>query len=81
MVKQEQSRVRVTAFGGLAITGRALDSSPNSSPSGPIRHRAPIGSHRVRIEARDEPQETTPTAKAKAKAKTLMKEKTKTKTP
>jgi hypothetical protein len=49
-----QSRIRVTALRGLAVAGRALDSSPNSSVSDPNRHRAHCGSIRVRIEARDE---------------------------
>jgi hypothetical protein len=52
-----QSRVRVTAPTGWAVKGRATDSSPASSLSGPIRHRAQSGSQRVRIEARDESDE------------------------
>jgi hypothetical protein len=78
-----QSRVRVTAPQGWAVIGRALDSSPASSLSGPIRHRAPSGSKRVRIEARDESttqEKATATAKTTAKTKTpLRKNKCKSK--
>jgi hypothetical protein len=65
VVKTKQSRIGVTAFRGLVVEGRALDSSPQSSPSGPNRHRAPCGSLRVRIEARDESQKTTSNNKNK----------------
>jgi hypothetical protein len=44
----------VTALSGLAIKGRALDSSPNSSSSDTIKHRVLSSSLRVRIEVRDE---------------------------
>ncbi|MGA3213093.1 MAG: VCBS repeat-containing protein, partial [Terriglobales bacterium] len=50
------------------------DSSPVSSLSGPIRHRAHSGSERVRIEARDEStaqEKAETTTKATAKTKTL----------
>lgn len=50
------SRVRVTALSGLALRGRALDSSPTSFHRDPNRHRAHTGPQRVRIEIRDESQ-------------------------
>jgi hypothetical protein len=77
MASANQSRVRVTAFGGWAVKGRALDSSPDSSLSGPIRHRANSGSQRVRIEARDESaqHERKANAKTTAKAKTPLRKK------
>jgi hypothetical protein len=53
----------------LAVKGRALDSSPNSSSSDTIQHRVLGDSHRVRIEVRDEssfsPSSATATAKTK----------------
>ena len=60
----------------LGPRGRALDSSPNSSTSGPNRLRAANGSSRVRIEARDESWNQQ-TATAKTKTKNAKKEKTK----
>jgi hypothetical protein len=57
----------VTAPQGLAGKGRALDSSPNSSPSDTIKHRVFSDSPRVRIEVRDESFFTTPSLTTKAK--------------
>jgi hypothetical protein len=78
MENANQSRVRVTALAGWAVKGRATDSSPVSSLSGPIRHRAHSGSERVRIEARDEStaqEKAKTTTKATAKTKTLIRKK------
>jgi hypothetical protein len=57
----------VTAPQGMTMKGRALDSSPNSSPSDTIKHRVLGDSPRVRIEVRDESFFRTPSATAKAK--------------
>jgi hypothetical protein len=82
MENANQSRVRVTALVGWAVKGRATDSSPVSSLSGPIRHRAQSGSQRVRIEARDESvTQEKATATAKETAKTTATATAKTKTP
>jgi hypothetical protein len=59
----------VTAPQGLAGKGRALDSSPNSSPSDTIKHRVFNDSSRVRIEVRDESFFRTTSVTTKAKAK------------
>jgi hypothetical protein len=59
----------VTAPQGLAAKGRALDSSPNSSPSDTIMHRVFSDSPRVRIEVRDESFFSIPSVTTKAKAK------------
>jgi hypothetical protein len=76
MANANQSRVRVTALDGWAVKGRATDSSPVSSLSDPIRHRAHSGSQRVRIEARDESvTQEKATATATAKAKTPLRKK------
>ena len=56
--KKIPSRVRVTALSGLALRGRALDSSPNSSSSDTNRHRVDSNPQRVRIEVRDESKNT-----------------------
>jgi hypothetical protein len=56
----------------MAIEGRALDSSPNSSSSDTIKHRVLSDSTRVRIEVRDESffSASSATTKATATAKT-----------
>jgi hypothetical protein len=53
----------------LAIKGRALDSSPNSSSSDTIKHRALGDSPRVRIEVRDESSSRASSATTKTTAK------------
>jgi hypothetical protein len=59
----------VTALSGLAVKGRALDSSPNSSSSDTIKHRVLGDSPRVRIEVRDESSSRTSSATTKTTAK------------
>jgi hypothetical protein len=68
----------VTALSGLAVKGRALDSSPNSSSSDTIKHRVLSDSPRVRIEVRDESsfRASSATTKTTAKAKNPKNKKT-----
>jgi hypothetical protein len=66
----------VTALSGLAIKGRALDSSPNSSSSDTIKHRVFSDFARVRIEVRDESFFRTSLATTKATAKNPKNKKT-----
>jgi hypothetical protein len=68
----------VTALSGLAVKGRALDSSPNSSSSDTIKHRVLSDSSRVRIEVRDESSfgASSATTKTTAKAKNPKNKKT-----
>jgi hypothetical protein len=75
------SRVWVTALSGLAIKGRALDSSPNSSSSDTIKHRVLADSLQVRIEVRDESSSRSLSSQQpqKATAKTKTPNNTKTK--
>jgi hypothetical protein len=66
----------VTALSGLAVKGRALDSSPNSSSSDTIKHRVLSDSTRVRIEVRGESFLRASSAKTKTKAKSPKNKKT-----
>jgi tetratricopeptide (TPR) repeat protein len=67
-------RARLQSCRKWPIQIPALDSSPDSSLSGPIRHRVRSDSQRVRIEARDE-SKTQEEAKATAKTKTPLSKK------